>query len=421
MSKNSLKTKIIKIAKQTQKAAKFLNAASTEQKNKALREMAQGLIKNEKAILDANKKDIKFAKAQGKSSAFLDRLTLTVPRIRSMSDDLKSIIELNDPIGEVIKVWRRPNDLNIAKIRVPLGVIGIIYESRPNVTSDCAGLCLKSGNAVLLRGGKESIHSNVAIYKVLAQALEKAGFPRGCVSLIETTEREAISIMLKLTEYIDLVIPRGGEALIRNVVENSRIPVIKHDKGICHTYVDKYADLNMAEEVCFNAKVQKPSTCNAMECLLVHKNVAGEFLPSMIKRFKKANVQIRACKKTQAICKGLRLATAADYATEYLDLILSIKIVESMQEAMNHISKYGSKHSEAIITNNYKNGIKFLKLVDAACVYLNASTRFTDGNQFGFGAEIGVSTDKLHARGPMGLEELTTYKFTIMGNGQIRS
>lgn len=337
-----------------------------------------------------------------------------------MSDDLKSVIALADPVGEAIKMWRRPNGLNICKMSVPLGVIGIIYESRPNVTSDCAALCLKSGNAVILRGGKESIHSNLAIYKAISRALTKCGFPDGCVSFIATTDREAVLIMLSLSEYIDLIIPRGGESLIRSVVENSKIPVIKHYKGICHTFVDKYADLSMAEEIAFNAKVQRPSTCNAMECLLVHKSIASEFIPRIVKRLKKQKVEIRGCPKTIKLVKDVKIATNEDYATEFLDLILSVKVVNSMAEALAHIVKFGTKHSDAIITENFQNGMKFLKSVDSACVYLNASTRFTDGNEFGLGAEIGVSTDKLHARGPMGLKELTTYKYMVIGNGQIR-
>lgn len=416
----SFKKEIVQTAVQAQSAARFLATLSAEKKNKAIKSMADSLLKYTQTIIRANKKDIKFAITQKRSTAFIDRLTLNAQRIKKMSNDLTSVIALDDPVGKVIKMWRRPNGLNICKISVPLGVIGIIYESRPNVTSDCAALCLKAGNAVILRGGKESIHSNLAIYNAISKALTKCGFPKGCVSLIATTERAAVSFMLGLYEHIDLIIPRGGESLIRSVVENSKIPVIKHYKGICHTYVDKYADLNMAEEIAFNAKVQRPSTCNAMECLLVHKSVAAEFIPKVVKRLKKAKVEIRGCKNTIKLAKGVKKATNDDYATEFLDLILCLKVVNSMSEALAHIVKYGSKHSDAIITDNFPNGMKFLKSVDSACVYLNASTRFTDGNEFGLGAEIGVSTDKLHARGPMGLEELTTYKYMVMGNGQIR-
>ena len=416
----SLEKEILLIAVQAQKAARFLGTLTDEKKNKALKAMAEGLLKNKQAILKSNKKDIKFAKLLKRSGAFIDRLSLSEKKIIKMSDDLISVIELADPVGKVLKMWRRPNGLNICKISVPLGVIGMIYESRPNVTSDCAALCLKAGNAVILRGGKESMHSNLAIYKAISQALTKCGFPKGCISFIDTTDRDAVLIMLKLSDYIDLIIPRGGESLIKSVVENSKIPVIKHYKGICHTFVDKYADLNMAEEIAFNAKVQRPSTCNAMECLLVHKSVAAEFIPAIVKRLKKVKVEIRGCPRTMKLAKGVKAATNKDYATEFLDLILSIKVVNSMAEALAHIVKYGSKHSDAIVTENFPNGMTFLKSVDSACVYLNASTRFTDGNEFGLGAEIGVSTDKLHARGPMGLEELTTYKYMVMGNGQIR-
>jgi len=417
----SLNAEIIKIAGDAKKASYFLSTVSSSQKNKALKMMADGLLKSKSAILNANKKDIAAAGKQNKKAAFIDRLALSDDRIKKMSNDLKSIVALDDPVGKSIKSWTRPNGLLINKVRVPLGVVGIIYESRPNVTSDCAGLCLKSGNAVILRGGKESINSNKAIYEILSQALTKCGFPKGCINLIRTVEREAVSIILGLSEYIDLVIPRGGESLIREVVEKSRIPVIKHYKGICHTYVDKYADLKIAEEVCFNAKVQRPSTCNAMECLLVHKKIAKKFIPVIVARLKNSGVEIRGCLRSRNISPEIKKASKQDYATEFLDLILSLKVVDNMAEAIEHILTFGSKHSDAIITENFKRGLRFMKSVDSACVYLNASTRFTDGNQFGLGAEIGVSTDKLHARGPMGLEELTTYKFMVMGNGQIRT
>lgn len=417
----SLQSEIIKVAKQSQKAARFLSGVTSQEKNNVIKAMAKALLKNSQRILAANKKDIQSAKKEKRNSAFIDRLTLSQSGIEKMSEDLLSVADLADPISEVIKTWQRPNGLVLSKVRVPLGVIGIIYESRPNVTSDCASLCLKTGNAVILRGGKESFYSNQAIYQAISEVLKKFNFPEGCISLIQTTDRQAVIEMLKLNDYIDLIIPRGGESLIRSVVENSKIPVIKHYKGICHTYIDKYADFAMAEEVAFNAKVQRPSTCNAMECLLVHSAIAGDFLPNMINRLQKANVEIRGCNRTVKLIPGVKLATNEDYATEYLDLILSVRIVSSLKQAVEHITKYGSKHSEAIITENLNNGMSFLKSVDAACVYFNASTRFTDGNQFGLGAEIGVSTDKLHARGPMGLEELTTYKYIIMGNGQIRT
>ncbi|MCP4649429.1 MAG: glutamate-5-semialdehyde dehydrogenase [PVC group bacterium] len=416
----ALQKEIVAIAKQAKDASRQLSHISSDVKAGALEAMADGLLKKKTQIVRANKKDIANAKKAKRSKAFIERLMLNALRVKKMSDDLRAINALNDPIGEMIKMWTRPNGLRISKMRVPLGVVGIIYESRPNVTSDCAGLCLKAGNAVILRGGKESLHSNTAIFKVLVEAAEKSGLPKGSINLIPVADREAVQIMLKQIDYIDLIIPRGGESLIRAVVENSMIPVIKHYKGICHTYIDEYADLKMAEEVSFNAKVHRPSTCNAMECLLVHKAIAKYFLPGMVRRLKKAGVEIRGCAKTVKLCSGVIAATTEDYATEYLELILSVKIVNSFQNALDHIAKYGSQHSEAIVTNNFPNGIRFLKEVDAACVYINASTRFTDGNEFGLGAEIGVSTDKLHARGPMGLEELTTYKYIIMGNGQIR-
>jgi len=417
----SLKTDIINIAKRAKKASQYLNTVSESIKNNALTQMSKSLLKDTEAILKANKLDIAVASKAGKSAAFCDRLKLTDARIKKMSADLICVAGLSDPVGQVIKMFKRPNGLIIEKIRVPLGVIGIIYESRPNVTSDCAGLCLKAGNAVILRGGRESINSNIAIYKAISKAIKKSSLPEGCINLIESVDRKAVNMMLEMSDYIDLVIPRGGESLIRMIVENSKIPVIKHYKGICHSYVDEYADLDMAEEVVFNAKVQRPSTCNAMECLLVHKKVAKQFLPRVITRFQTAGVEIRGCSKTASLVKGIKRATARDYATEYLDLVLSVKIVDNMAAACQHIAKYGTGHSEAIITNNFQTGLTFLKIVDAACVYVNASTRFTDGNQFGLGAEIGISTDKLHARGPMGLEELTTYKYIIMGNGQIRT
>ena len=417
----SLKSEIIDITKKAKTASRFLNNISTEVKDNALGMMAAALLKKKTLIIKANAKDVAAAKKAKKNKAFIDRLSLDTIRIKKMSDDLLEIKSLTDPIGEMIKMWNRPNGLRISKMRVPLGVIGIIYESRPNVTSDCAGLCLKAGNAVILRGGKESINSNQAIFNILEGAAVKAGLPKGTINLIPMVDRQAVNEMLQLVEYIDLIIPRGGESLIRAVVENSKIPVIKHYKGICHTYVDEYADIKMAEDIAFNAKVQRPSTCNAMECLLVHKAIAKYFLPSMVKRLLKKGVELRGCSKTKKLCPKVKLASNQDYATEYLDLILSIKIVGSLTDAIDHISKFGSSHSEAIVTNNFPNGVRFLKEVDASCVYLNASTRFTDGNEFGLGAEIGVSTDKLHARGPMGLEELTTYKYIVMGNGQIRA
>ena len=395
---------------------------STATKNRILKEMASALTNKRNYILKANKKDIKKAKARGLSVAFIDRLTLNAERIKEMSRSLLEISKLSDPVGEVIKSWGVANGLKIQKVRVPIGVIAIIYESRPNVTSDCIGLCFKSGNSVILRGGSEALNSNFAIYQVLEAAIEKHGLCPGLVNIITTADRRAVDVLLKLDNYIDLVIPRGGEGLIKRVLRFSRIPVIKHYKGICHVYVDDCADLNMAEKICFNAKVQRPGVCNAMESMLVHKDAAARFLPGMIKKFKEAGVQIRGCAVTARIARNFKIksATDKDYHTEYLDLILSVKVVEDLEEAIRHINHYGTHHSDSIITDNRENALRFLKQVDSACVYVNASTRFTDGNQFGMGAEIGISTDKLHARGPMALEELTTYKYMVFGDGQIR-
>jgi glutamate-5-semialdehyde dehydrogenase len=416
-----LKQKLINIARKAQEASRGTLAISPEIKNKALKGMALALLGRKAAILKANKKDVAQAIKQGLSGAFIDRLTLNEKRIKEMSSSLLEIAKLSAPVGKIIKAWRRPNGLVIHKVRVPIGVIAIIYESRPNVTSDCIGLSLKSGNSVILRGGSEALNSNLAIYEILKEEIKKAGMPEGLVNIVTTKNRRAVGILLKLNDYIDLVIPRGGEGLIRQVARLSRIPVIKHYKGICHVYVDEWADLNIAQKICFNAKVQRPGVCNAMESMLVHKDVAIRFLPGMLKEFKEAGVEIRGCAMTQKIVRGTKRATEKDYRTEYLDLILSVKVVEDLGEAINHINNYGSHHSDTIVTDNYQNALEFLRGVDSACVYLNASTRFTDGYQFGLGAEIGISTDKLHARGPMALEELTTYKYMVFGNGQIRT
>jgi len=418
----TLKHELLKIAQNAQSAARSMVALSSTQKDGILNDMAKRLSSNKDLILKANKKDVIVAKAAGLPSPLIERLTLNDGRINEMSNGLLEIVKLHDPVGEVIRAWRIPNGLWIHKVRCAIGVIAIIYESRPNVTSDCIGLCFKSGNSVILRGGSEAINSNRAIYKILSDVVKAHRLHEGVISLIETTDRKAIDELLKLSGYIDLVIPRGGEGLINRVVKSSRIPVIKHYKGICHVYVDEWADLNMAEKICFNAKVQRPGVCNAMESMLVHKDAAIRFLPGMLKKFDAAGVQVRGCKLTQKIAKSLKIkrATDKDYRTEYLDLILSVKVVETLDEAINHINEYGSHHSDSIVTENYDNALKFLRQVDSACVYVNASTRFTDGNQFGMGAEIGISTDKLHARGPMALEELTTYKYMVFGNGQIR-
>ncbi len=417
----NLKQELLSMAKNAQEACRFMLGLSSAKKNNVLEDMAFALTRNKRLIIKANTKDMRQARSKGPGKSFLDRLALNDKRIKGMSDSLLEIALLNDPAGEVIKAWRRPNGLWIHKVRSPIGVIAIIYESRPNVTSDCIGLCFKSGNSVILKGGSEALNSNLCIYQLLKDVLKKHGIPEAAVNMVSGKDRRAVDILLKINGYIDLVIPRGGESLISRVVKISRIPVIKHYKGICHIYVDEWADLNMARDVCFNAKVQRPGVCNAMESMLVHKDVAARFLPGMLKKFKEAAVEIRGCSVTQKIVSGTSKATDKDYHTEYLDLILSVKVVESIDEAIMHINHYGTRHSDSIITDNYENALLFLRQVDSACVYVNASTRFTDGYQFGLGAEIGISTDKLHARGPMALEELTTYKYMVFGSGQIRS
>jgi len=407
-------------ARKARTASRNLANISTEIKNNALFKMAAGLEKEAAILISENRKDLMDAEKKNLSKAMIDRLTLNHDRIKAMSDGLREVAVLPDPVGEVLRMWRRPNGMEVGRMRVPIGLIGIIYESRPNVTADSAALCLKSGNGVLLRGGSESVHSNTAIVDILSKSGRDAGIPEGAVSFIENPDRACVMEMLKLNQFIDLIIPRGGEGLIRMVSENSTIPVIKHDKGICHVYVDSKADLAMAEEICFNAKVQRPGTCNAMETMLVHKDIAPAFLPAVISRLKKAGVEIRGCKKTKAIVQDIKDATDKDWDTEYNDLILNVRTVESMEEAMEHIATHGSQHSEAIVTNDYQNARRFQREVDASAVFVNASTRLNDGFEFGLGAEIGISTTRIHARGPMGLEELTSTKFIVFGNGQIR-
>ncbi|MFA5069035.1 MAG: glutamate-5-semialdehyde dehydrogenase [Candidatus Omnitrophota bacterium] len=401
-------------------ASKILANASSVDKDKALIYMADGLNAGRDFILSENRKDVSAAKRSGVSKAMIDRLTLDVCRVKDMAASVKAVAKLPDPCGSIDKMWKRPNRLIIGKMRVPIGVIAIIYESRPNVTSDCASLCLKSGNAVILKGGRESIRSNMAICKVLQEAVMKAGLPADCVNMIEFTDRKAVTCLLKQDKYIDLVIPRGGEGLIRAIAEKSRIPVIKHYKGVCHVYVDKDADIKKALKICLNAKVQRPGVCNAMETMLVHKDIAGRFMPKAVKALREKGVEIRGCERSMKFSPRIKKASEADWYEEYLGLILAVKIVDSAQQAMGHIAKYGSGHSDAIVTRDYAASLEFLKKVDSACVYSNASTRFTDGFQFGFGAEIGISTDRIHARGPMALQELTIYKYIVIGNGQIR-
>lgn len=414
------KEMVLEKAKQAKKAARALALVTSDIKNKALIAMSDGLMNAKEELKEENEKDLKYAREKGLSSALIDRLTLNDKRIEGMASGLREIAALPDPVGEVTRMWQRPSGLQIGKIRTPIGVIGIIYESRPNVTADAVGLCLKSGNAIILRGGSEAINSNNAIAKILMQAAIAAGLPEGCIQQIEITDRQAIMEMIKLDEYIDLIVARGGHDLIRAVTENSTIPIAKHAAGVCHTYVDVEADLKMAEEICFNAKVQRPGVCNAMETLLVHRDVAKEFLPGMIRRYQEAGVEIRGCPEVRKIVPGINEATEEDWYTEYLDLILSIRVVKDIDEAIDHIMTYGSHHSDAIVTSNYGRSMKFLKEVDSAAVYVNASTRFTDGNEFGLGAELGISTQKIHSRGPMGLEDLTIQKYIIFGNGQIR-
>ena len=402
------------------KAEKTLAVASTALKDAALLEAADGLVARADELKTANAEDIEGAEAAGISKAMIDRLRLTDRRIADMADGLRSVARLRDPVGEIITGWTLPNQLQINKIRVPLGVILMIYEARPNVTADAAALCLKSGNACILRAGKEAIRSSLAIHAVIADALEAVGLDRDSAQLVNTPDRALVDLLLKAEGKIDLVIPRGGEGLIRAVTEKSRIPVIKHYKGVCHTYVDIAADLDMAASVCMNAKVQRPSVCNAMETMLVHAAVADEFLPRIAARLKAAGCEVRGCERTKKIVPETMSATEDDWDAEYNDLILSVKVVDSLDDAINHIAAYGSQHSDAIITRDLQTAREFSARVDSSAVFINCSTRFNDGGQFGMGAEIGISTDKLHARGPMALPELTSYKYIVTGDGQVR-
>ncbi len=417
-------TNIIKeieiIAYNAKIASREIKNLKTNIKNSILSDVANEIIKNKEYLQEENQKDLINAKEKEMSGAFIDRLTLSDKTIKSMTDGLKEVVLLNDPVGEVPKMWKRPNGLQVGKIRIPLGVILMIYESRPNVTIDAAALCLKAGNAIILRGGSDSINSNLALAAIFQNVLKKYNVSPNAAQVVPFTERIAITELLKSDAEIDLVIPRGGEGLIRFVAENSRIPVLKHYKGVCHIYVDSSADFNMAEEICLNAKAQRPGVCNAMECMLVNRDIAMKFLPKMAKRFFDAGVEIRGCRETLSILPQAKKATEQDWGYEFLDLILAVKVVKDMDEAMEHIANYGSCHTEAIITENHKNAMRFLSEVDASLVLVNASTRFNDGGQLGLGAEIGISTSKLHAYGPMGLEELTTTKFICFGDGQIR-
>ncbi|MBE6760891.1 MAG: glutamate-5-semialdehyde dehydrogenase [Ruminococcaceae bacterium] len=401
------------------KAAAVLASASSEQKNKLLLLAADMLIENEAELIAENEKDIQAGKAAGLTKSLIDRLRLTNGRIADMAKGLKEIAAETDPVGEIVEGITRPNGIRISKIRVPLGVVGIIYEARPNVTADAFGICIKAGNAVILRGGKEAIFSNLAIMKVLKSAVEAVGLPEGTVDLVEDTSRSSATELMKL-KYLDLLIPRGGASLIRATVENATVPVIETGVGNCHAFVDETADLNMAVNIVENAKCQRPSVCNALETLLVHKNIAQKVLPLINEALLRHNTEVRGCERTCAILKNAVPVTDDDYATEFLDYVLAVRVVDSLDDAMEHIRKYSTGHSECIITESYKNAEIFVNGLDAAALYVNASTRFTDGGQFGMGAEIGISTGKLHARGPMGIKDLTTVKFVIRGDGQTR-
>ena len=421
-----LKEQILDFGRRARAASRQLAQLPAAQKNRALLAMADEIAARTATILAANEQDLAHARAHGLSSAMIDRLTLNKERVEAMASGIRDVAALPDPVGQIIREWTSPNALRISKVRVPIGVVGIIYESRPNVTSDAAVLCTKTGNATILRGGSESIHSNLAIAAALQEGGARAGLPNDSVLLIPSTDREAVRLMAEMDRYIDLIVPRGGKALIEAVVCAARMPVIKHSDGICIVYVDQAADLDMAVEIAVNAKTQRPGVCNAIETVLVHRSVAPEFLQKLAPRFAEKNVELRVDETAFAELamlqyQPLRNATEADWKTEYLDLIMALRVVDSPDEAIAHVGQFGSHHSDCIVTRDADLAERFLREVDSATVYWNASTRFTDGGEFGFGAEIGISTDKLHARGPMGLEELTTYKYAIRGDGQVRS
>ncbi len=417
----SLADMIEAMAMEAREASRELRRLERAKKDAALELMAENLTERREEIIRENERDLSRAKKAGLAPAMIDRLSLDERVIREMAEGLGEVASLPDPVGQVTGMWKRPNGLLVGRVRIPLGVIGFIYESRPNVTIDAASLCLKSGNAVILKGGSEAIHSNIVLGDILRESLLETGLPPKAIQVVPTTDREAVKILISLDEHLDVIIPRGGEGLIRFVTAHSRIPVLKHYKGVCHIYVDELADLQMAEEICFNAKVQRPGVCNAMETLLVHQTVARDFLPHMSGRLQDARVEIRGCPMTVELVPGARPAQESDWPAEFLDLILAVKIVSDMDEALDHLERYGSSHTEAIITNDYNRANRFLAEVDSSVVLVNASTRFNDGNQLGLGAEIGINTSKLHAFGPMGLEELTTTKFIVYGQGQIRN
>lgn len=411
---------LISMGQKAKEASYELGIASAGQKNQALTFMAEELVKAKDEIIKANEIDRQNAIKKGITEALLDRLSLDDSRIEAMAQGLLDIVKLQDPVGEVTNMWQMPNGLQIGQKRVPIGVLGIIYESRPNVTSDAAGLCLKSGNAVILRGASDAINSNKAVAKALVEGIKRSGLPQDCVQLLEDTSRETATEMMRLNDYIDVLIPRGGAGLIKSVVQNATVPVIETGTGNCHIFVDETADLEMAKAIVLNAKVQRPGVCNAAEKLLVHEAVANEFLPTIVKVLRENDVEVRGCERAQSIVNDIKVIEEPEWHQEYLDLIIAVKVVKDVDEAIKHINKYNTGHSESIVTESYKNSQKFLQRVDAAAVYVNASTRFTDGGEFGFGGEIGISTQKLHARGPMGLKELTTTKYIIFGDGQIR-
>jgi len=417
---DQLRKTLLNQGRQAKIASRELAVAPTTVKNQALMDMADALEAGSQEIIAANRLDLEQGERSGLTAALLERLMLDEKRIQDMAQGLREIAALPDPIGEVLGISKRPNGLEVGRVRTPIGVIGIIYESRPNVTADAAALCVKAGNSILLRGGEEALNSNRVIARLIADAATRAGLPEGAIQLVDSEDREAAVIMMRMNDYLDVLIPRGGKGLKKAVLENASVPVIMTGMGNCHVYVDQYADLDKAVPIIMNAKVQRPSVCNAAETLLVHEQAAQEFLPRAIAQLKEAGVEVRGCQKTLQIVSDIVAAQEADWDEEYLDLILAVKVVNSLDEAIDHINTYGTGHSEAIISENYSNVRRFLASVDAAAVYANASTRFTDGNVFGFGAEIGISTQKLHARGPMGLPELTTTKFIVYGDGHIR-
>lgn len=415
-----MKELILEKGKLAKKASRILARTNTAQKDFALKCIAEEINKNREILKKENHTDLENGEKKGLSKAFLDRLALTDARIDGMIKVLNDVINLKDPVGEIFNMNTLPNGLKVGQMRVPIGVIGIIFESRPNVCIEVASLTIKSGNGVILRGGSDAINSNICLTRIIKNGLVKAGLPENAVEIIEDTNRETILHLIKLKEYVDIIVPRGGLELIRFVDENSLIPVIRHDLGICHTFVDEFADIKMAVDIAYNAKVQRPGVCNAMETLLVHKNIAEKFLPAAKREYDKAGVELRGDNETKKILQGIKDATEEDWKTEYLDLILSVKIVNSIDEAIDHINKYSSNHSDGIVTDSYSNGMKFITEVDSAACFINASVRFNDGNEFGLGAEMGISNQKLHVRGPMGLKDLTAPKYIVFGSGQVR-